>query len=43
VDKIYAPNMENHEKYMRFYELYRLTREQLSKTWKLRAELVRGD
>jgi sugar (pentulose or hexulose) kinase len=43
VDKIYAPNMENHEKYMRFYELYRLTREQLSKTWKLRAELVRGN
>ncbi len=43
VRKTYEPDMAKHDKYMRYYELYRLTREQLSKTWKLRAELIRED
>ncbi len=40
-DKVYQPNMENHAKYMRYYELFKLTYEQQFKTWKLRGRLIR--
>jgi len=41
IDQTYHPNMENHKKYMRFYELYKLTYEQQFKLWELRAKLIR--
>ena len=39
VDKVYKPIPENHEQYLKFYELYTLIRDSLRDTWKLRAKL----
>ena len=43
VDKVFEPNMENHEQYLKFYELYKLIRDQNKVAWKLRSKLVRGE
>lgn len=40
VDRVYEPNWNNHEEYMKFYELYRMTREAIRPTWKKRATLL---
>lgn len=43
VDKVFEPNMENHQQYLKFYELYKLIRDQNKEAWKLRSKLVRGE
>lgn len=42
VEKVYEPNMENHEKFAKLYPLYKLTWQQLADTWKLRSEILEG-
>lgn len=36
----YTPNMDNHAQYMKFYELYKKTYENMPETWKLRKKIL---
>lgn len=36
----YQPNMENHKQYMKFYELYKKTYENMLEVWKLRQKIL---
>ncbi len=39
-DRVFKPDMKNHETYMRFYELYKRTYELIGETWKMRAAFL---
>lgn len=41
VKKVYEPDMKNHEKYMRFYELYTQVYTSIRETWKTRAHILK--
>lgn len=40
INKVYEPDMEKHEQYMKFYPLYKRTYEVLKETWKLRSDII---
>ena len=41
VKKVYEPDMDNHEKYMKFYELYTQVYTNVRPTWKTRANILK--
>ncbi|MCI9216309.1 FGGY-family carbohydrate kinase [Lachnospiraceae bacterium 42-17] len=41
VKKVYEPDMENHKKYMKFYELYTAGYKNMQKMWKIRAKIMK--
>jgi sugar (pentulose or hexulose) kinase len=40
LDKTYEPNMANHEKYLKYFGLYKKIYELISQTWKMRYEIL---
>ena len=40
IDKVYTPDMEKHEQYMKFYELYKKTYEGFPEVWKVRKKIL---
>ena len=41
IKKVYEPDMKNHEKYMKFYELYTAGYSHMQKMWKIRAKIMK--
>ena len=43
VDKVYEPDMQKHEEYLKYYRLFAEIRHQLQPTWKTRSDVMQGD